>query len=499
MLTRLRQIPTGTYQAEQSLAEYVRQAWHVVEPTVKYVHGWHIDAIADHLEACSDGTIRNLIINIPPRHAKSLTVSVFWPSWLWISRPGTQFLTASYAQDLATRDAVKTRRVILSQWYQERWGRKFTLTGDQNRKQRYENDKGGHRISVGVGGQAVGEGGDILVADDLLKPKDANSTAARVASNDFWDLTMSTRGNNPKTVVKVVIMQRLHQDDLTGHILRKEGGAHYEHLCLPAEYEPRVYVSGIDFSDPRTEPGALLWENRFGSVELETLKGEIGSAQAIAAQLQQRPAPAGGAIYQRAWWDGKSRFDATDKHAQRLSVGRWLSIDTAMKDKETNDFSAWGVYELTPAYQLMVRDIDQRRLLFPQLASTIEELAQRWNYDRKLKGIIIEDKASGTSVIQTLRQSALDWIAELLIPFAPQGSKDFRHRQASLWCDRGAVLFPRPSADVPWLFDFFSGPDAELFNYPAVPHDDRADTLSQVVIYLEHYLAEGWRATQERV
>lgn len=500
LLQRLKALPSGFLArraaAERSLGEFVSQAWHVVEPATQFVPGWHIDAISEHLEAITSGEIRNLIVNIPPRHMKSLLVGVFWPAWTWATRAHIQFLCASYAQALAIRDAVKSRRLIQSPWYQERWGHTFALTGDQNQKMRYENDQAGHRIAAGVGGTATGDGGDILVADDLLKAGDADSDAMRTAANDFWFETMSTRGNDPKTVAKVIIMQRLHERDLTGAVLdrMREGGEHYEHLCLPAEHDKRQYASGIDFEDPRTGEGELLWESQFGADELSTLKASLGK-RAAAGQLQQLPAPAGGMIFLSEWWaDGLNRYDAEDKRIQNTVVGRWLSFDTALKDKESNDYTAMGVYELTPDYQLMKRNAWWRRMQFPQLATTIEDEAQRWNFDEKLRGIVVEDKGSGTSALQSVRQSAPDWLAALLIAFNPQGSKEGRGRQASLWCERGCVLLPSPSPSVPWLLSFC---DDFLFKFPGGAFDDPVDELTQIVIYLEHYLAEGWRGRMQ--
>jgi hypothetical protein len=158
---------------------YVREAWHIAEPATKYVHGWHIDAIAEHLQAVNRGEIRNLLINIPPRHSKSLLVSVFWPTWVWSWNPSVRWLFASYAQSLSTRDSVKSRRLIESPWYQTQWGHRFRLTYDQNQKVRFDNDRTGYRLATSVGGSATGEGGDVIVADDPHNVKDGESEAER--------------------------------------------------------------------------------------------------------------------------------------------------------------------------------------------------------------------------------------------------------------------------------------------------------------------------------
>jgi hypothetical protein len=206
-------------QAARHLREFVRQAWPVVEPSTPFVSGWHIDAIVEHLEAVSLGQIRNLLINVPPRHMKSLLVSVFWPAWEWIRWPQRRWLYSSYGAQLSIRDSVKCRRLIESPWYQARWADRFALTSDQNTKGRFDNNRSGYRLSTSVGGSATGEGGDRIVCDDPNNVKEVESDSVRKTTNDWFDVVMSTRVNDPKTAAKVVVMQRCHQQDLSGHLL----------------------------------------------------------------------------------------------------------------------------------------------------------------------------------------------------------------------------------------------------------------------------------------
>jgi len=262
-------------------------------------------------------------------------------------------------------------------------------------------------------------------------------------------------------------------------------------LVLPARYEPQPYASSIGWEDPRSEEGELLWPERFGFEALTNLEASIGDRRAVAGQLQQRPVAEGGNIFLRQWWDQQNRYDATDKAIFNRNVSRLISVDTALKDRESSDYTALGVYELTPDYRLLKRFGMWKRLQFPQLASEIEAQCERWNYDGKLRGVLIEDKGSGTSALQTVRQLAPDWVARLLIPFDPGNSKEYRARQASAWCDRGCVLLPYPSEAVGWLHDFL---EIFLYDFPAVAHDDPVDEFVQAILYLENYLAEGWRA-----
>jgi len=471
---------------------YVKSAWQVVEPETKFVDNWHIQMICEYLEAVTRFEIQNLIINIPPRHMKSLLVSVFWPTWTWTHTPSTRWLTGSYATPLAVRDALKSRRVIESQWYQARFGQGFQLAGDQNMKSRYENNCSGFRMAFGFGGAITGEGGDVIVVDDPLKAQDADSDLMRERGNEIYDGTISTRGNDPRRVRRVIIMQRLHENDLTGHVLekmRKEGANQYELLCLPTQYEPGRFFSSLGFADPRVLPGELLWPERFGEKEDKAARVDLG-ARGYAGQHSQRPAPAGGNIYQVDWWrDGRNRYKSGDLVGN--VVGRWLSWDTAFKDREQNDTSAVTVWELLADYRLVLRYANWQRLQFPQLASAIESESRRWNYDGNLRGIVIEDKASGISALQTMSQSAPPEIAALMMPFKPgQVSKEGRARQASLWCERDCILLPSPSVEYPWLLDF----EDQLYKFPAARIKDAVDSMAQAILFLELLLAEGWQA-----
>jgi hypothetical protein len=207
--------------ATRSLRQFVPQAWAVVEPSTPFVPGWHIDAIVEHLEAISRGQIRNLLINVPPRHMKSLLVAVFWPAWEWIRWPERRWLFSSYGAQLSIRDSVKCRRLIESPWYQQRWADRFALTSDQNAKSRFDNDRSGYRLSTSVGGAVTGEGGDRIVCDDPNNVGEVESDSVRKTTNDWFDVVMSTRANDPKTVGRVVVMQRCHQQDLSGHLLEQ--------------------------------------------------------------------------------------------------------------------------------------------------------------------------------------------------------------------------------------------------------------------------------------
>ena len=463
-----------------------------MEPATAYIHNWHIGLISEYLTALTRLEIQNLIINIPPRHMKSLLTVVMWPTWVWINMPASRWLTGSYSQGLATRDALKSRRIIQSDWYQQRFGHLYKLTGDQNVKSRYENNKTGLRMAFGMDTAFTGEGGEYIVVDDSLKSQDADSDTKREKVNETWDESLSTRANDPKTVRRVIIGQRLHEDDLPGHVVEKmktEGAHRYELLCLPARYEPKRFISGIGLKDPRTNVGDLLWPEHIDEPALASMEVDLGE-RGTAGQLQQRPAPAGGVIFLRKWFDSKNRYDPSDRSIYQKSVARWVFYDTAFKDKEQNDTNARIVFELTPDYHILLREAWWERMQVPQVTADVNDNTLRWNYDGKLRGTVVEDKGSGIAVLQTLRQGTLPGVADLLKEFNPGTvSKTERGRRASQWCERDCVWLPMPDESVPWLFDF----EELLFNWPGTKIDDPQDAFSMGILYLENLLAEGWK------
>lgn len=231
---------------------------------------------------------------------KSLTTCVFWPCWEWgpRHRPSTRWLFSSYAEQLSKRDSLKCRRLIQSPWYETRWGDIFRITSDQNEKMRFENDKTGYRVATSVSGMGTGEGGDRIVVDDPHNVKEGESDLKREAALMWWDETMSTRGNTPESA-RVIIMQRVHDRDLSGHVLEEKEG--YIHLCLPARYEGNrvktvLPLDGEPFEDPRTTEGEALWSAMYDEAALSSLESDM-SEYAIAGQLQQRPAPRGGGMF----------------------------------------------------------------------------------------------------------------------------------------------------------------------------------------------------------
>jgi len=282
-------------------------AWHVLEPAQPYVHGWHIEAVCEHLEAITHGELSRLLINIPPGTMKSMLVNVFWPAWEWGPRgmPAMRFIGASHSEALATRDNLKMRRLVQSDWFQERWP--TPLTGDQNAKTFYETEATGFRLSCPVSSM-TGRRGDRVAWDDPHSVEAAISDAHRETALRVFTETLPTRLNNPDRSAIIIVMQRLHEEDVAGYILEHDLG--YEHLMLPMEFEPeRKCRTSLGFEDPRTEDGELLFPDRFPRNVVDRDKKVMGQ-YATAGQFQQRPAPRSGGFFA---WEKLSVVDAAPK------------------------------------------------------------------------------------------------------------------------------------------------------------------------------------------
>jgi predicted phage terminase large subunit-like protein len=482
----------------RGLLRYIEEAWPLVEPTTPFKRGWHIEVICDHLEAVSAGELKRLIINIPPGHMKSLACSVFWPTWDWLTRPSRRWVFASYAESLSKRDSVKCRNIIQSAGGAEegtllqRLGYygllgllpstpDWRLTSDQNEKLKYENDQTGYRLATSVGGTATGEGAEILVVDDPHKAHDVSSDTKRANVLDWLDGTISTRLRPPEVAAMVLVMQRLHEQDATGHLIEQEG---FEHLCLPAEYEPSHPFVWPD--DPRTEPGELLFPDEYDQKAIDELKTRLGSYRA-AGQLQQRPSPAEGGILKRHYWRYFPRewLDPDEWPESAPPFERmWQSWDTSLKEKTTSDYCVGQLWASDGADRYLLRQVRGQW----GLPETIEQVRQLTDWaERRFPGHRshqkrIENKANGTEVI-----AALKGAIQGIVPGNPSTDKVARAEAITPQLEAGNVKVPGgPNADN-------SGPDDdrcpawvhelvdEAAAFPNGSNDDQVDALSQAL------------------
>lgn len=278
--------------ARRHLRRFVEIAWPLVEPGQSFCGNWHIDELCKLLEEVTLGKHDKVIVNVPPGCMKSLLVSVMWPAWMWASNPSLRFLSASYGAHLSIRDNVRLRDIITSPWYTTHYG--HLLSGDQRAKERFSTTSSGWRVATSVGGVGTGEHPDFITIDDPLTAQQALSELERAGAIQWIDGTMSSRGVSRGRKL-VIVMQRLHEQDPTGHLLAKQAG--YLHVMWPMRFEPKR----ADPRDPRTQAGELLWPAMFPEDKVRQLELALG-AYGTAGQLQQRPAPEGGGMFQREWF-----------------------------------------------------------------------------------------------------------------------------------------------------------------------------------------------------
>jgi predicted phage terminase large subunit-like protein len=276
-------------------------AWPVLEPGTPFMDNWHLHAICDHLQAVSAGQITRLLINIPFRMLKSRLVSQAWPAWEWIENSWLQYLSASFKQDLATRNAVDCRRIIESSVFQTCYGDRFRMTTDQNVKTRFENSSRGQYLATStIEASPMGFGGNRIIIDDPLSTKQAQSELFREQVIEWWRGSGATRFNNPKTDAAVVVHQRLHQRDLSGHIIAEETEQGWEHLILPMRYDrEHAKITSLGKLDPRTQDGELLFPERIDDESERMIRITLGAFHS-AAQLDQRPINRGGVLFKTA-------------------------------------------------------------------------------------------------------------------------------------------------------------------------------------------------------
>jgi predicted phage terminase large subunit-like protein len=448
--------------AKTSLLGFIKMAWEHLEPGTKFVYGWPVQAICEHLEAVSRGDIKRLLINVPPGCMKSMTTNVFWPAWEWgpLNRQELRYISASYEKGLATRDMVKCRDLIMSDWYRARWP--VVFKDDQNLKTYYQNDRQGWRLAASVGGALTGYRGDRVNIDDPHDVKAAESEKKREESLRWFTETLPTRLNNAQESTIVVVMQRLHQRDISGLIL-KDLSDSWEKLILPMEYEVSrkcvVHVTG--FADPRSEEGELLWPERFTRASVEQLKETFrsqGGSYAEAAQLQQRPAPRGGGLFKRA------DFEVVDMApAGGRTVRGW---DLAGSTKR---HAAWtvGAKVRQVGGKLYIMDIVRKRSSPNEVEELIKGCAQ---VDGKVTGISIPQDPGQAGLSQKATLAAL--LNGYRCHFSTEsGEKDDRAIPFAAQVEAGNVRIVRG----PWNDAFLA--EAELF--PGSEFKDQIDALSR--------------------
>ncbi len=465
---------------EADLHAFAKTAWHVIEPSNPFVDGWHIRNLCDHLVAVTKRDLRNLIVTQPPRTSKSSFIATLWPVWEWTKFPGRRWLFASYSAMLSARDSKKRREIIKSPFFRELWwGAHHRLKEDDDTQTRFANGAQGWMFATSVGGAATGEGGDTIVGDDLLKADARFSQAERRHCIDWWDTVMSSRVNDPKTACRVIVGQRICEDDLIGHLL---AGGQYSHLCYPMHWrEGHKYAKGPFPNggyDPRSkgETGTtLLWPERFD--EAAVVSYSPPGAYDRAAQIEQDPHPEEGDMFARKHFcyfaiEGGgndmvlvlTQRDGTKRRVMARDCWWFQTADTALEPSKDAAYTAVGTFALTSApVCLCVCDMIRDRLPVPEQYGFI--VAQRTKHPF-VTGTYVERKASGHGLIQ-----------EGAIRGTPFGilvadvSKEKRAVPVSIAYENGTVFH---RAGAVWIDEF----EEELIGFPGGRFADQVDCLA---------------------
>lgn len=446
---------------------FMDKAWPYISGGALLRYNWHIDAIAERLGRVASGKSRRLLVNLPPRNGKSNTVSVIWVAWMLGQDPSLNFLCVSYATDqLSSKMGRDCLAIMQASWYREMFPG-TVISPKRSASHDFETTKGGGRLSTSVGGTLTGRGGDIIILDDVIKPEDAYSETVRNAVNDWYRSTLASRLNDKETGAIICVMQRLHQYDLPGMLL--EAGT-WDHLSLPAiatEDEIIPLTRGRTHARKR---GDVLHPERESRKTLEETRATMGST-AFEAQYQQAPVPMLGNTF-KAWWllEWPEGFDPAEGGE---IIQSW---DTAIKTGDENAFSACITAVQRNRY-LYVIDVWRGRVEFPELKRKAIELAQL----HRATTLLIEDKASGQQLIQTLRSEQHAGVP-MPIPRTPESDKKSRAQGVSSMVETGQMFLPK---EAHWLGEFKS----ELLAFPSGRFDDQVDALSQLLDWLRQRLS----------
>lgn len=449
----------------RSFREFIKPAWQALEPDTPLLWNWHIDCLAEHLEAVSYGQINRLLINIPPRFLKSRICTTMWPCWEWTNWPHYSYLFSSYAQELSRDHSRDRRDIITSPWYQERWPF-IKIRDDQGEIIHFRNTKGGTMFSRGTAGTSTGKGGRRVIVDDPHNVKKAESDKERETTLKDFQRNLNTRLNNPKTDAIVVVMQRLHEKDVSGAILKDIGG--YTHLCLPLE-APRRTVIVFPRSGRKVtrKEGDLLHEARIGRDEMKTLKATMLN-YAFSGQYQQDPIPRGENLFPA---DGWRFYDPLNPPHPLVTAQQWVqSWDMAFKSTKASAFVVGQVWCRWGANRFLIDQV-RKRMSFKETIKAVIALSEKWPL---ATAKLIEDKANGPAVIDTLKDRVPGIIA-----WNPEGDKPARAEAYAVYHEAGNLWIPTKES-TPWVEEFI----AEHERCPNGEFWDQIDAAGQAMLYM---------------
>ena len=440
----------------QDLGSFIAKSFYTINPGSEYLPNWHIDLIADYLEKVYEGKIRRLIINTPPRALKSVCVSVAWPAWILGHKPAARIMCASYSQNLSTKHSMDSKRLILSPWYQEIFPNTH-LDPQHNQKSKFLTTQNGFRFATSVGGVATGEGGDFLIIDDPHNPTHIHSQKRREAVLQWYERTFSTRLNNKKTGAIILVMQRLHEEDLAGYLLNKHG---WEVLKIPA-FATDTQNYSIKGREIIVNKGEILHSDREAIEQLKTAEQDLGIHN-FAAQYQQDPLSSSGGLLSSA----NFLFYENLIHDYEYIVASW---DTAIKAKTSSDYSVCTIWGIKQAKYYLLH-MTREKFEYPELKMVAKNLATKWCP----KYILIEDKASGQSLIQDLRRET----NLVIIPMNPRNDKITRFASITEFFLNQQVYLPETKYIKDQLIK-------ELTSFPNSKNDDIVDSVSQFFLFIK--------------
>lgn len=439
-----------------SLNYFIERSFYIINQGQKFINNWHIGAISEALNEVYNGNIKRLLINMPPRYLKSVCVSVAFPAWILGKDPTKRIIVASYSEKLAIKHSTDCRLILESSWYKRVFNNTI-LSRTQNQKYKFSTTQNGYRFATSVGGTLTGEGGDILIIDDPHNPQNVLSEKQRDKVLKWYDNTFSSRLNDKKNGAIIVVMQRLHENDLSGHLLEKGG---WVHLNLPAIFEEETTINIGNFTKI-VKKGELLFEKREGKEEIERIKKDMGE-YVFNCQYQQKPMTENSGIFSKKW------LQYYNENINFENI--YLSFDTAIKAGMNNDPSVctiWGKYKNN--YYLI--DLYREWLEYPDLKRKSIQLINKW----QPRAVLIEDKASGQSLIQDLKKE----LSYNVIPIKVVKDKITRFASITPVFEANRIFIKDKSN---WLFDL----EYELLTFPNSQHDDQVDSISQFLNWIEN-------------
>lgn len=443
-----------------ALIPFIQRSFQTLSGVDQYRHNWHIEAVAWQLEQCFRGETNRLIINLPPRHLKSICASVAFVAWLLGRRPKTRVILVSYSQDLVAKLARDIRATMQSDWYREAFPG-TRLSDNKNTELEFETTERGSVFATSTAATLTGRGADYIIIDDPLKASDALSEERRSALNQWYGTTLYTRLNNKKAGVIIIVTQRLHVDDLVGHVLR---AGDWNLLSIPAIAEETTRYEIGPGLEHEFQKGEVLHPEHEDKARLEVARAQMGSYN-FAAQYQQNPYPPRGNLIKAEWLNYYQ--DPLDRTEFDLVAASW---DTGSVLGETASYSVCTVWGVKDGRYYLIH-VMRQQLEYPELKRRVFELARRFRADVTL----IEHTSTGIPLIQDLRRSGFAG----LVPFGPRGDKLSRIDAQSAKFEAGRVHLPEQAS---WLSDLVS----ELLSFPNSRHDDQVDSVSQFLEWIGH-------------